>query len=607
MGFYQAEPLGYLFLIIGLFYANGVLLTRNFFSSNLWTEKFFINSVVGIGFCILLLFFLALFGLLTPLAVMVMFSLAPAYLLWSNDKNKSFFNISSTYHGIISHAGISAVVLLLLFADTYLVFFPETSSDAMRYHLPYARFYVENHGLVVNEFMRYPIFTHNVNLIFSLGYLFENKNQGDVLARLFNVYFLTLLLLGLYSLTLKNFGKITAFIACLILIKIKMLRVIMVSAYVDIALALFVFACVYFLYQWQKNKEKRWLYLAAFLLGTALGTKYLALVWLVPLTVWVFFSDKNFKHALTFFLLSLAFGCPWYVRNILISGNPIHPFAQSFFGYWVWTASDVLAQKKELLIAHGVDKSFINLLKLPWLLGTEKQFVKSHLGWALLAGIPFLALAYRMPKFFKHMAIFILFGLVFWFYTAQILRYFTAILPFLAIFAAYPLGLAFAYLDKIKWLNNHRLITVVSIVLLVYSSHTLYKHFYYLNKWRALPQSDYHWQNILDERDSYYPFAKLLNDRGVKRLLNIGKTRIHYTFDGLTLGDWFGPANFYTIAQSSKNANDIIQHMHRLKVNYLIAEKKPKWANRVNKLLKDSSRFEVVKDSDLRTLFFLKP
>ncbi len=607
MGFYQLEPLLYLFLFIGFFYANGLLLTRNFFLSTLWTEKFFVTSVIGIGVCILLLFLLALFGFLTPVMVVVFFSFAPAYLLWTNDKNKTFFALSVTYEGIISHAGIISIILFLLFTDTYLVFFPETSSDAMRYHLPYARFYVENHGLAINEFLRYPVFTHNINLIFSLGYLFENKNQGDVLARLFNIYFMTLLLLGLYSLTLKNFGKITAFIACLILIKVKMLRIIMISAYVDTGLSLFIFACVYFMYMWQKTKQRHWLTLSAFILGIALGTKYLALAWLVPLTVWVFFTCKNTKLTAKFFFTALLFGSPWYIRNIIIAGNPIHPFAQDVFGYWVWTANDIVAQKKQLLTTFGVEKSLVNLIKLPWLLGTERFFVKSHLGWVLIAGIPLLALAYKMDKFFKHMAVFVLFSLIFWFYSAQFLRYFTAILPFLAIFAAYPLGLLFRMTDKISILKNKILITLLSIGFLYYASHTLYKHFYYLNKWRPLPQSDYDWQNILEKRDSYYPFAKILNGKNISRVLNLGKTRLNYTFDGLVMGDWFGLANFHQIATSVKNANDIIKHMHRLKTDYIIVEKKPKWLNKVNSYLLGSPEFEVVKDTDLRTMYFLKP
>ncbi len=606
MGFYQLEPLLYLFLIIGCFYANGLLLTRNFFSSTLWTEKFFVNSVVGIGICILLLFLLAVPGFLTPIMVGLLFSIAPAYLLLTTGKNRSFFVLSASYKSIISHAGIISIILLLLFTETYLVFFPETSSDAMRYHLPYARFYVENHGLAINEFLRYPIFTHNVNLIFSLGYLFENKYQGDVLARLFNIYFMTLLLLGLYSLTLKSFGKFTALIASLILINVKMLRIIMISAYVDTGLALFIFACVYFIYLWHKTQQRHWLSLSAFILGIALGTKYLALAWLVPLTVWVFFTCKNTKLTAKFFFTALLFGSPWYIRNIFIAGNPIHPFAQDLFGYWIWTAADIAAQKKQLLASHGVDKTLLNLIKLPWLLVTENYFVKSRVGWVILTGIPFLIFAYRMNKFFKHLAMFVLFCLVFWFYSAQMLRYFTAILPFVAIFAAYPLGLLFTFTERINILNNQVLITVLSLALLSYSSYTLYKHFYFLNKWRPLPQSDYDWKNILEKRDSFYPFAKILNEKNVSSVLNLGKTRLNYTFDGFVMGDWFGVANFYQIATSAKNADDIIKHMHRLKTNYIIVEKKPKWLNKVNSYLIDSPRFEIIKDSELRTLYFLK-
>ncbi|MBK9615391.1 MAG: hypothetical protein IPO35_07650 [Uliginosibacterium sp.] len=34
----------------------------------------------------------------------------------------------------------------------------------------------------------------------------------------------------------------------------------------------------------------------------------------------------------------------WYIRSYFISGNPFHPFASDFFGYWNWDRVDVELQ-----------------------------------------------------------------------------------------------------------------------------------------------------------------------------------------------------------------------------------------------------------------------
>lgn len=41
---------------------------------------------------------------------------------------------------------------------------------------------------------------------------------------------------------------------------------------------------------------------------------------------------------------SSAFGLWWYIRNMALTGNPVHPFASSIFGYFLWDQSDMTDQ-----------------------------------------------------------------------------------------------------------------------------------------------------------------------------------------------------------------------------------------------------------------------
>jgi hypothetical protein len=91
--------------------------------------------------------------------------------------------------------------------------------------------------------------------------------------------------------------------------------------------------------------------------GMALGTKYTGLTFFAPFLMimvgWLVFKWRSFRDILTPRLISLSlvtffiFGGYWYVKNLLVTGNPIYPFlfpcyrwaekcAESggFFGSW---------------------------------------------------------------------------------------------------------------------------------------------------------------------------------------------------------------------------------------------------------------------------------
>ncbi|VAW42713.1 hypothetical protein MNBD_GAMMA01-898 [hydrothermal vent metagenome] len=607
MSFYQLESILYLCIFTTVFYIHGRLLTQGLLQARPWPEKFFINTTIGLGLVLFILFFIALTQLLTITFVSIIFSIVPVLSIYKYlSSGKYNISLKKVYQGIIEHAGLVVVILLLLIPDTYGVFLPETGSDAMRYHLPYARLYVENQGLVVNEFLRYPVFSHNINLAYSLGYLYQGDFQGGVLARLFNVFFLILLAIGLYSLTANRFNKIMAFFASAILIKVKMLRVLMISAYVDIGLAVFIFACIYFIYLWQKDQQDKWLYLAALMLGLALGTKYLALVWLLPITFWVFVTNKSWKNTYQFFILALLIGSPWYIRNMIISGNPIHPFAQSFFGYWLWQPEDMIEQTRDLLDTNGVAKTIWNLVKLPWLMATEYSFKISPLNWFLAAGIPLMVFAVKMGRFFIYMAVFILFNLIFWFYTSQIMRYFIVLLPMLAIFAAYPLGLMFTKISKHKFFMNKQIQHVIAISLIGYASYSIIVYYHKSNQQKPLPESDVEWQQSLYKNNKDYQFSKILNDRQAKRVFKLGKAQLQNTFTGEVLGDWFGSANMMTFIKSVQRTQDIKIQMDKFQVKYLLVSKQEKWFNRINLLLAGNPNFDKLIESNESILYVLK-
>jgi hypothetical protein len=589
-----------------VFYLHGAFISQKLRLNQQGIDKLFVNLSLGFSVVVFLLFFIALLHLLYPSFVSIFFLIIPVYYLATLIKQKQLnIDLPIFAQGLINYVWLIFIILYLVLPDTYNLFFPETRSDAIRYHLPYARFYVENHGLAVNEFLRYPVFSHNMDMSFTLGYLFLGDDQGEVLARMFSLFAFFVVILGLYSLAQRSFSKITAIIAVIILVKAKIFRTMMISGYIDIGLTLFLFVSIYFLYLWSEQKKDKYLYLSACMLGIVLGTKYLGLLWWIPLTFWVFFTNKNWKNTYQYFVIALLVGSPWYIRNIFIAGNPLHPFLQDVFGYWLWTPEDVIGQKTDLLVRRGIDRTLLNFIKFPYLLETHPYFSKFHWGWFMALGIPFLGFALNMHKFFKMLSIFVLFNLIFWFFTSQIDRYLMPTLPLLALFSAYPFGQLFNFITKIKWLNNKFVAVFVALVLYGYGGYKITHKFKVLDKWKPLEHNSTDWQKANFKNDKYYQFSHQLNQLHVKRVFNLSNAMLQNTFKGMVLGDWYGIASKRLIYKQCHNAQDVEKTLISLDTYYLLVSKKNVWFNNVNKWVAKNPNFKILKESNEAVLYHL--
>lgn len=75
--------------------------------------------------------------------------------------------------------------------------------------------------------------------------------------------------------------------------------------------------------------------LAAFFLGAALSVKYTAFLYGLPFPLWVawqgFRAKCLAKSAAVFTLVCLLSGGGWYLKNLVLSGNPVYPLAYSWF------------------------------------------------------------------------------------------------------------------------------------------------------------------------------------------------------------------------------------------------------------------------------------
>ena len=301
---------------------------------------------VGLAVAILLLFGLGIAGTLTGPGILAGAGVALALACWRL-RDRIAPGVSGTARAIACTATPARLVMIAI-AATVLVpialngLTPPIHSDEVRYHLPYALYFVEQGRIVPDLYLRFPFFTLNVNLLYAAAIVFGD----DVTPHYVHLLLGTLAGLALYALAAPRFGRITASCAVLLFFATPNFTRFAATAYIDLGLAAFVTAAIACL---DRARGRPALVVCAGLaFGAALGTKYLALTLLPLLVGWAAYRTRAGRQVARFAAVAVLAGAPWYVYNLVWTGNPVSPFAADWFGTWPWTAEDLTGQTRQL-------------------------------------------------------------------------------------------------------------------------------------------------------------------------------------------------------------------------------------------------------------------
>jgi hypothetical protein len=438
-------------------------------------------------------------------------------------------------------------LILLIIAWVIRPLGPPMTHDEISYHLPYARFYLEQGGLAVNEYMRYPLHAHNYNLLYAVALL----RDGTAMAHWVHATSGYLVMLGTWGLARHWFGWLAAVVATASLLTLEMFNQALGNAYVDLGLTLFFTASFVALMLWMEHRRNAWLWLSAAFLGTTLGIKYSSLVLAGLLGLVVIWVTRNMRRVLIYAGIGAVFGCFWYVRSFVISGNPVHPFASDVFGYYVWTEADLGNQWGELG-RHGIEKTPLNFLLLPWqLLANSKSFHGDPgiVGW--IVGLFFLSMAlfHRFRPAMKALSLLALVYLVFWFSTSHVIRYLMPVLPVLALVVSSMAGEIQTLVQMRLFGGDNsdevvgerafgRMAQVLIIVLVAIFSWNTFSH-----DLVRIPLTDDGQDYLLSQKREGYELFRVAGAHpsiGNGPLLQIRLEAGRFFYDGTLYGDWHG-------------------------------------------------------------------
>lgn len=530
--------------------------------------RIFLYCSMGLGAIIVLLFLLSLANLLSWWPIFISLGSIPVVHIFL--KRRLFFSFQKTNKkNLCITAGLIAPFLI---PAILIPLYPPHLWDELSYHLPYARFYVENSGLAVQKYLRYPLYAHNINLLYSLSLIFLD----DILAHLIHSFFAILTALGIYQLGKEISHWRCGFIAASIFFFSGIVTLFMGSAYIDLGMTLFVFMAFYCLLKWVKSSESGWLILSGFATGIAVGSKYSGLVFAVLFLGWVILETRKPTFILKYLLPVLIIGSPWYIRNFLISGDPVHPFGTNFFGSWLWNARDLSVQTAELA-KYGTPRTLYDLIELPKNLLLKPELYQQGSLSLGIAGI-FLAIFFLrgMTPLLRRTTVFALINLLIWFTGPQIYRYLLPTLPIISLVSAYVFVSTYDFLLLLmarRWSNNYFLKSalILPIVIAFLPAVSLNADIYHLTKDNPLPATEVERNNYMARQNPVCGILKALKPS--LTVYQMGFENSYYCGNSTMIGDGFGIGRYSEIAPLLEQPEELHKSLNKKNVKIFLLNK----------------------------------
>jgi hypothetical protein len=308
---------------------------------------------------------------------------------------------------------------------------PISSPDALLYHAADPARFEDAHRIFEVPWNSSSYEPSSVEMLVLQGFLLWSPVQGAFAP----------LLLGLVALaavigaTLRLAGRPAALLAGAIFFAQPFMTWEVTSIFVEAGLACMVALAAWNFMRFLEVREPAHLVVAGILGGGAAGMKYLGLIALAAfVVVAALLARRHLRavHVLAFVIPAVAVAVPWYVKNAVLTGNPVYPY---IFG---GLNESAVAELADTRAQFGYGRSALDLLLLPFrLLADAEPFDAGEFVSPLFlffAPVVFLLPSARRPAAVVWTGI--VFYVLAWFFATQQARFLVPLMPVLAVLAA---------------------------------------------------------------------------------------------------------------------------------------------------------------------------
>jgi len=502
-------------LLILIFWGWGrIFLKRLSIQFHSTSEEFFFSSATGLAVVIFFVVLLSVVGIMYDL-VILFFSIGLVGLRGLSIKDKFFKWLP--------------LLFLLSLPLIFITLYPPIHWDDISYHLPIAQSILNNHSLQVNEYIRYPVFPINGEMLFVIGLV-----NNPITAQLISWICLFILSIGVFSQVEKYYSGGWGVLGFSILMSNQILIFLGTICYIDIILSLFLLSGLIALSNYFGDQIKYWAFLSAFFIGIAIGVKYTALIFCLIIGL-ILIIKREWRVFPVYSMIVFIIGIPWYLRNYFYTGNPVWPFMSSIFGLGdIWNIDDYQGQFADFN-NNGFSKTFLSLIKLPFYLSQSSEGGVNLIIWFGLL----LALFFLPKKFKEWSLIIVLLGYTLvWFASINLIRYYAPVVPLLSILST--LG----YIYLIEQIYDKKLKIFLLYGLVVVSLYYPYFEVFLKYNNNGLPPMNIVETNsfLASRLPTYNASIISANLQGMTYgLLN---ENMYFYGKGKIIGDWFGKARY---------------------------------------------------------------
>jgi len=329
------------------------------------------------------------------------------------------------------------ILFVFIFSNFVASLVPETFYDSLVYHLGVPLHWIQNHKIFSIPSLHMSYYPLNIELLYGIGLLLKDEIVASMIHFLLGI----LLMLMIYTFCQKYFNRRIALFASTVFYTIPLVALLTSKTAIEVGLGIYEFLAVFSFVNWASENKKEWFYLSGVFSGIALGSKYICGFCAVSLMFAIFFKclffdkekfGRSLRRVIVFGLISFLFASPWYIRNLISTGNPVYPFLSDKIGFLkprAWALSDPVPYPFSL-------KSF---LLLPWK-STMGQLQESYSGPIFLLLLPLFLIYRRVSKPMKLLWLYFLPYLLLWVVVGRAyLRYFIPTLSILSVISAYYL------------------------------------------------------------------------------------------------------------------------------------------------------------------------
>ena len=219
----------------------------------------------------------------------------------------------------------SAALLVYVLAMHWLVVLkPETSADGLSMHLAVPANIAAHHALTFApaRFL-WAVMPMGADWSYSVVYVLG----GEFAARLLNFAMLLAVVALLYDAVRRWVGPATAYLLTALFAATPMVQLVTGSLFVENLQAALILAAMTLLWHFGESRDRRLLYAAALLAGTAMAVKFGSAAFLVAaLPFAIMEGRRHWKSCAVAGLLFLATALPPYAIAWWKTGNPVFPF-----------------------------------------------------------------------------------------------------------------------------------------------------------------------------------------------------------------------------------------------------------------------------------------